>query len=36
MLDKNSRIYFSSVPDINSLPKIEKKMMVQSAQIPVK
>lgn len=34
MLDKNQRIYFSSVPDINSLPKIEKKIMITPLQVP--
>jgi programmed cell death 6-interacting protein len=34
MEGKNGRIYFDSIPDPASLPKIEKKMMVSPAIIP--
>jgi len=34
MLDKNSRIYIQAVPDLGSLPKLDKKIMVSPQQIP--
>jgi hypothetical protein len=34
MEGKNQRIYFDSVPDPNTLPKIEKKLMVSPQPIP--
>jgi programmed cell death 6-interacting protein len=34
MKDKNSRIYISSIPDVNSLAKIDKKIMVNASPIP--
>lgn len=34
MLDKNRTIYFEALPDANSLPKIEKKIMANPAAFP--
>lgn len=34
MLDKNSRIYYQAVPDLATLPKLEKKIMVNPQAPP--
>jgi hypothetical protein len=34
MIDKNHRIYFQLVPELSTLPKLDKKIMVNPQQIP--